>query len=62
MKEWIRVRHTAAGKTSVTVSLVDGNLSSSYSTPSFWGELDKGVKEARAKAHQGLERIRTAVS
>lgn len=61
MKEWIRVRHTAAGKTSVTVSLVDGNLSASYSTPSVWQDIGKGVRYARSKAHEGLEAARAAV-
>lgn len=60
-KEWVRVSH-AAGKTNVTVTISEGNLTARWSVKTFAGAIKVGVLEARAGAEKAITDLREALS
>lgn len=58
MKRYVSVNHTAVGATTVTVSLVDGELSSKYSVKTYTGEIAKATVAAEKYARQNLEGLK----
>ena len=61
VKEWVKVVH-AAGRTNVTVTLVDGNLTARWSVKCYASTIKQGVAEARAAAEKALQELREAVA
>lgn len=61
MKRYVSVRRTAAGATSVTVSLVDGELSASWSVKTYIGEVSAATREADRFARRALDATRKAL-
>jgi hypothetical protein len=57
IKEWVKVGHSQ-GRTTVTVTLVQGNLSVKWQVKSFVNEIKKGRREARTYAHAALDALR----
>lgn len=60
MKEWIKVSHSAAGITVVTVTQQDGNLSARWSVRSSVSHIAQGVREARGYCVKALDGLRAA--
>lgn len=58
MKRYVSVSRTAAGKTTVKVSLVDGELSSSYSVATYTGKVDVATQTADKYAAENLEQLK----
>lgn len=58
MKRYVSVSRSAAGKTTVKVSLVDGELSSSYSVHTYTGKVKEATKLADKYARENLEDIK----
>jgi hypothetical protein len=56
IKEWVKVRHFQ-GRTTVTVTLVQGNLSVKWQVKTFVNEIKSGRREARRYAHAALEAL-----
>lgn len=56
IKEWVKVGHSQ-GRTTVTVTLVQGNLSVKWQVKSFVNEIKGGRKEARLYAHNALQAL-----
>lgn len=61
MKRYVSVRRSAAGATSVTVSLVDGELSARYTSKTYLGHIEGATSEADAHARQALDEVRKAL-
>jgi hypothetical protein len=53
IKEWVKVGHSQ-GRTTVTVTLVQGNLSVKWPVKTFVNEIKAGRREARIYAHKAL--------
>jgi hypothetical protein len=58
--EWVRVSH-AADKTTVTVTLVEDNLTAKWSVKCYTSTIKKGVAEARKLATSALADLREAM-
>lgn len=58
VREWVSLNHTAAGQTSVKVSLQDGSLSVRWAVKTFTTTVREGHAEARSKAYQMLDELR----
>jgi len=58
LKRYVSVARSAAGVTTVTVSFVDGELSSKWSAKSYTGDVDKAAVLADQYARQNLQAIR----
>jgi hypothetical protein len=56
IKEWVKVGHSQ-GRTTVTVTLVQGNLSVKWQVKTFVNEIKAGRREARRYAHAALEAL-----
>lgn len=61
VKEWIKVSRGPNGPAMVTVTLVDGNLTTK-STVKMLGDLKASVTEARAQANAWLDELREIVA
>ena len=61
MKRYVNVTRSAAGVTVVTVSLVDGELSSKWSAKSYVGDVDKATVTADSYARKNLDALRQGV-
>lgn len=60
MRRYVRVQHNV-GATSVTVSLVDGDLSAKWTVKSYLGNVKAATTEADSAAHRALDEVRTAL-
>lgn len=60
VKEWVKAAKPANGPTVVTVTLVDGNLTSKVAVKSY-SNIKAGVEQARSEAHKALQQLREAV-
>ena len=58
MKKYVSVTRSAAGKTTVKVSFVDGTLSSSYSVITYTGKVDEAVKTATKYALENMQGLK----
>lgn len=58
MRRYVSVHRTATGVTTVTISLVDGDLSSKYSVKSYTGNVDKAVALADKYARENIQGLR----
>lgn len=61
-KEWLRVAHAANNTTSVTVTLVEGNLTAKWSVKTHTPTIREGVKEARSWARKALDELQAALA
>ena len=61
MKRYVKVRRSAAGATTVTVSLVDGELSASYAAKTYTGQVAEATRTADEYAHRQLDEVRTGL-
>lgn len=61
MKRYVSVRRSAAGATSVTVSLVDGELTAKWTVKTYIGHVEDAVKTADSYAHKALDEIRAGL-
>lgn len=61
MKEWLKVKNHKAGVT-VTCTLVDGNLSVTWSAAAYASSIPEGVQLARAGANQALADLKGAIA
>lgn len=61
-KEWFSVAHTANGKTSVTCSIQEDNLSVKWSVKCFTSSIKSGVAEARKYADKAMKDLQEAVA
>lgn len=57
VKEWIKVGHSQ-GRTTVTVTLLEGTLSVKWQVKTFVNEIKSGVAEARGYAQKALADLR----
>lgn len=57
MKRYVSVNRSAAGKTTVTVTLVDGEMSAKWSVSTYIGDIQKAVGEADTYARKSLEEV-----
>lgn len=62
IKEWVKVTHNANGQGSVTVSLVQGNLSVKWSEKLYVGLTKKTLPVARKNARRELRELREALA
>lgn len=60
-KEWVRVSHAATGTTSVTVTLVEENLTAKWSVKTYASQIRRGVAEARLYAQQAMRDLHDAL-
>lgn len=58
MKRYVSVRRSAAGATSVTVALVDGELSARWTVKTYIGSVADATETADAYAHKALDEVR----
>lgn len=58
MKRYVSARRSAAGKTTVTVSLVDGELSARRSATTYIGDIADATATADYYAAKALDEIR----
>jgi hypothetical protein len=58
MRRYVSVHRTAAGVTTVTVSLVDGDLSSKYAVKTYTGKISEAVALADKYALGNLQGLR----
>jgi hypothetical protein len=61
VKRWVSIRRNAAGHTVVTVSLVDGELSSKAEVKTYSGQIEKATKQADKDARTNLEAVKNAL-
>lgn len=61
-KEWVRVAHSATGLTTVTVSLLEDNLSVRWSVKTYPSALKSGIAEARKYARKAMVDLREALA
>lgn len=61
MKRYVSVKRSAAGATSVTVSLVDGELSARWTVKTYVGQVADATKVADEYAHRALDEVREAL-
>ena len=61
MKRYVSVKRSAAGASSVTVSLVDGELSARWTVKTFIGDIESATKQADVYAHRALDEVRAAL-
>lgn len=61
LKEWVKVSHSPK-TTTVTVSLVEGNLSVRWSVKTYSTAIKGGVREARAGATKALDELKIALA
>ena len=60
-REWVKARYTPTMHVRVTVSLLEGNCSVSWTVKRFLGEpLKPAVEEARARAEKALVELQEA--
>lgn len=66
MREWIKVKHTATSmnvaSTTVTCTVVDGDLSASWSEKTYTSTIPAATRQARAKAREALSLLQSEVS
>lgn len=60
VKEWYSYKHTPTGST-VTVTLVQGNLASKWTEKAFEPDLKKALSNARNKAYEKLGQMRAVL-
>ena len=58
MRRYVNVARTANGATVVTVSLVDGDLSSKCAVKTYTGQVDKATVDADKGARKNLQQVR----
>lgn len=58
MRRYVSVTRTAAGASTVTVSLVDGELSSKYSVKSYSGTTASSVALAEKHARENMQGLK----
>lgn len=58
MKRYVSVKRSAAGATSVTVSLVDGEISARWTVKTYIGSVAEATENADEYAHRALDEIR----
>lgn len=56
IKEWVKVGHSQ-GRTTVTVTLMQGHLSVKWQVKTFVNEIKAGRREARSYAHNALRAL-----
>lgn len=61
VREWVRVQHSP-GKTTVYVTLLQGNQSVKWGVKSYPGHIKQSVIEARAAANEALTQLQEATS
>jgi hypothetical protein len=61
VKRYVSVSRSAAGKTAVTVSLVDGSLSSKWTTETYTGSVDKATITAEKYARDNLQALKNGL-
>jgi hypothetical protein len=62
MKEWVRASRPANGRTSVTVTLQEGNLTAKWTALTDSSRIKEAVTEARRFANVMLDELREATS
>lgn len=64
-REWVRVSHSpgasGAGRTTVTVTLQEGNLTAKWAVKTYANTIKAGVLEARKEADRALTELQEAV-
>jgi hypothetical protein len=61
VKRYVKVQHSAAGATTVTVTLVDGELSASWGVKSYLNDVGAATIAADKAAHQAMDKVRAAL-
>lgn len=61
MRRYVSVARSAAGATSVTVSLVDGDLSARWTVKTYVGQVGDATKVADEYARRALEEVRQSL-
>ena len=60
-KEWVKVAHAANGTTTVTVSIVQENLSVRWAVKTYTNQIKAGLVDARAGANKAMADLRQAL-
>lgn len=60
MKEWIRVNRDARGRTTVTVTMQDGEITVKWSTVAF-ARIAGGIKEGRERCRGLIAEVHAAM-
>ena len=60
-KEWVKVSHSP-GRTTVSVTLQEGNCSVRWGVKSYPGQIKASVAEARSGAETALAELQEALS
>ena len=60
MRRWVKVRRSAAGVASVTVTMIDGDFSVSWTSKTYTGQIGAATRDADAYARKSLDEIREA--
>lgn len=61
MKRYVSVKRSAAGASAVTVSLVDGELSASWTVKTYIGAIGDATTQADDYARRALDEMRAAL-
>ena len=61
MKRYVSVKRSAAGATAVTVSLVDGEISSRWTVKTYIGAVGDATATADEYARRALDEIRAGL-
>lgn len=61
MRRYVSVKRSPGGKTIATVSLIDGDISASWSATTYLGEITEAVETADKNARQALHSIKVGV-
>lgn len=57
-REWVSLRRLHSGGTVVTVTLVDGNLSSRWAATTYLNSIPDTVRECRKYANEALAQMK----
>ena len=57
-RRYVRIARSAAGVSTATVTIVDGDLSAKWSTKTYLGEIGRAVGDAESCARRALEETR----
>lgn len=60
MKEWVKVTRDARGRTTITVTLQEDNLTAKWSTVAF-SKVKEGLREARSRSRALLAEVKEAM-
>ena len=61
MKRYVKVERNAAGKTTATVTLVDGELTSKYTSGTYLGGIADAIGQADRYARRQMESMKRAL-